>query len=49
MIAADAMKGLLAITTDRRVTVLADHVTPNRVFREFVAQNGAGEFSTLPI
>jgi sugar lactone lactonase YvrE len=33
MIAADAMKGLLAITTDRRVTVLADHVTPNDPIR----------------
>ena len=29
MIAADAMKGLLAISADRKVTVLADHVTPN--------------------
>jgi sugar lactone lactonase YvrE len=29
MIAADALKGLLAIAADRRVTVLADHVTPN--------------------
>jgi sugar lactone lactonase YvrE len=29
MIAADAMKGLLAIAADRRVTVLADHVTAN--------------------
>jgi sugar lactone lactonase YvrE len=29
MIAADAMKGLLAITADRRVTVLADRVTAN--------------------
>ena len=29
MIAADAMKGLLAITPDRRVTVLTDRVTPN--------------------
>ena len=29
MIAADAMKGLLAITSDRRVTVLTDRVSPN--------------------
>jgi sugar lactone lactonase YvrE len=29
MIAADAMKGLLAITADRRVTVMADHVATN--------------------
>ena len=29
MIAADAIKGLLAITADRRVTMLADRVTPN--------------------
>lgn len=29
MIAADAFKGLLAITADRRVTVLANHVTPD--------------------
>src|SRR5262245_24448410 len=29
MIAADAMKGLLAITPDGRVTVLADRVSPN--------------------
>jgi sugar lactone lactonase YvrE len=29
MIAADAMKGLLAISADRKVTVLADYVTPN--------------------
>lgn len=29
MIAADAFKGLLAIGTDRRVTVLADRVTPD--------------------
>lgn len=29
MIAADAMKGLLAISADRRVTVLADHVSPS--------------------
>lgn len=29
MIAADAMKGLLAITPDRQVTVLADHVGPD--------------------
>jgi sugar lactone lactonase YvrE len=33
MIAADAMKGLLAITPDRRVTVLADHVTPDDPLR----------------
>ena len=30
MIAADAMKGLLAIGADRRVTVLTDRVTPRR-------------------
>jgi sugar lactone lactonase YvrE len=29
MIAADAIKGLLAIAADRRVTVLADHVAPD--------------------
>jgi sugar lactone lactonase YvrE len=29
MIAADAFKGLLAITADRRVTVLTDHVAPD--------------------
>lgn len=29
MIAADAMKGLLAIAADRTITVLADHVTPD--------------------
>jgi sugar lactone lactonase YvrE len=33
MIAADAFKGLLAITADRRVTVLADQVTPNDPIR----------------
>lgn len=33
MIAADAMKGLLAITADRHVSVLADHVTPNDPIR----------------
>jgi sugar lactone lactonase YvrE len=33
MIAADAMKGLLAITADRRVTVLTDHVTPGDPIR----------------
>ena len=33
MIAADAMKGLLAITADRRVTVLTDRVTPNDPIR----------------
>jgi sugar lactone lactonase YvrE len=33
MIAADAVKGLLAITPDRRVTVLADHVTPSDPIR----------------
>ena len=33
MIAADAMKGLLAITADRRVTVLADRVSPNDPIR----------------
>jgi sugar lactone lactonase YvrE len=33
MIAADAMKGLLAITPDRRVTVLADRVSPNDPIR----------------
>ena len=33
MIAADAMKGLLAITADGRVTVLADHVTPDDPIR----------------
>ena len=33
MIAADAMKGLLAITADRRVTVLADHVSANDPIR----------------
>ena len=33
MIAADAMKGLLAITPDRRVTVLTDRVTPNDPIR----------------
>lgn len=33
MIAADAMKGLLAITPDGQVTVLADHVSPNDPIR----------------
>jgi sugar lactone lactonase YvrE len=33
MIAADAMKGLLAITPDRRVTVLTDRVGPNDPIR----------------
>jgi sugar lactone lactonase YvrE len=33
MIAADAMKGLLAITSDRRVSVLTDRVTPNDPIR----------------
>lgn len=33
MIAADAMKGLLAITAEPRVTVLADRVTPNDPIR----------------
>ena len=33
MIAADAMKGLLAITPDRRVTVLADRVAPDDPIR----------------
>ena len=33
MIAADAMKGLLAITADRRVTVLTDRVTSNDPIR----------------
>src|SRR5262249_27649551 len=33
MIAADAMKGLLAIAADRRVTVLTDHVTPDDPIR----------------
>ena len=33
MIAADAMKGLLAITPDRRVTVLTDRVSPNDPIR----------------
>jgi sugar lactone lactonase YvrE len=33
MIAADAIKGLLAITADRRVTLLTDHVTPNDPIR----------------
>ncbi len=33
MIAADAFKGLLAITPDGRVTVLADHVTPDDPIR----------------
>jgi sugar lactone lactonase YvrE len=33
MIAADAMKGLLAITSDRRVTVLTDRVSPGDPIR----------------
>jgi sugar lactone lactonase YvrE len=33
MIAADAIKGLLAITADRRVIVLTDHVTPRDPIR----------------
>lgn len=33
MIAADAMKGLLAISSDRRVSVLTDRVTPNDPIR----------------
>jgi sugar lactone lactonase YvrE len=33
LIAADAFKGLLAITPDGQVTVLADHVTPNDPIR----------------
>jgi sugar lactone lactonase YvrE len=33
MIAADAMKGLLAIAADRGVTVLADHLSPNDPIR----------------
>jgi len=33
MIAADALKGLLAITADRRVTVLADRVSPGDPIR----------------
>jgi len=33
LIAADAFKGLLAVTSDRHVTVLADHVTPDDSIR----------------
>jgi len=49
MIVADAMKGLLAITGDRRVTVLADHVTADDPIRYansvLVAPDGAIYFT----
>ncbi len=49
MIAADAMKGLLAITADRRVTMLADRTSSNDPIRYadgvVVAQNGTIYFT----
>jgi sugar lactone lactonase YvrE len=53
MIVADAMKGLLAIGADRRVTVLTDHVSPDDPIRYadavVVAPNGTIYFTDASV